>query len=161
MGALVTLAGVGVMLLLKGKDNPQPIAQTPVAPSPVAPSTPPVPSPVPPSAAPVAPVQPAPIAATPAPVATPLAPPPDVNTPEPSTPKPAAQPVNENFNAEIFDPPSNCRALPGTTSSVVRSFQRGDVLVDRNNAQLDSKGEIWYKELYVGCWIHNSQIRFK
>ena len=159
VGALVTLAGVGIMLLLKGKDTPQPIAQTPVIPVSVAPSTLPVASPIAPSAPPAA--LPDPIAITPAPVATPLAPPPIANTPEPSPPKPAAQPVNENFNAEIFDPPSNCRALPGTTSSVVRSFQRGDVLVDRNNTQLDAKGEIWYKELYVGCWIHNSQIRFK
>ena len=159
VGALVTLAGVGVMLLLKGKDNAQPIAQTSVTPASVSPSTSPAASPI----APSAPAQPSPvpIAATPVAVAAPLALPPAANTPEPSTPKPAAQPVNENFNAEIFDPPSNCRALPGTTSSVLRSFQKGDVLVDRNNAQLDAKGEIWYKELYVGCWIHNSQIRFK
>ena len=66
-----------------------------------------------------------------------------------------------DFNAEIFDAPSNCRVGPGTGSAVKKSMQSGDILVDRSNPQRDSNGESWYREEYQGCWIHSSQLRFK
>ena len=80
---------------------------------------------------------------------------------EQTTTKAQASPVNRDFNAEVFDPPSNCRIRPEANSSVKQVLQKGDVLVDRNNPQTDSKGEFWYREQYLGCWLHNSQIRFK
>jgi len=69
--------------------------------------------------------------------------------------------ATSNFNAEIFDPPSNCRVSPRVNSSVQQVLQKGDVLVDRGNPQTDSRGGLWYREEYLGCWLHNSQIRFK
>ena len=66
------------------------------------------------------------------------------------------------FNAELFEPPSNCRTAPKKSSGVQQVLrQKGDILVDRENSQADSKGEIWYKEKYLGCWLHYSQIRLK
>jgi hypothetical protein len=66
------------------------------------------------------------------------------------------------FNAEIFDPPSNCRVGPGKDLQVKKLLrQKGDVLVDRANPATDSKGELWYREQHLDCWLHNSQIRFK
>jgi hypothetical protein len=44
---------------------------------------------------------------------------------------------------------------------VQKVLQRGDILVDRTNAIVDSKGGIWYREQYLGCWIHQSQLQFK
>jgi hypothetical protein len=80
-----------------------------------------------------------------------------VSIPEPESPQ-----VNSSrFNAEIFDPPSNCRIGPGSDSDVKQVFQKGDVLVDRNNPATDRKGEAWYRESDLGCWLHHSQIRFK
>lgn len=65
-----------------------------------------------------------------------------------------------NFNAEIFAPPSNCRIAPGTENPVQQVLQRGDVLVDRSQPRLDRSGEKWYREEYLGCWLHHTQIRF-
>jgi len=89
--------------------------------------------------------------------------PPQVETSVPkSQPEPTStSSASNNFNAEIFDPPSNCRANPGTNSLVQKVLQRGDVWVDRANPRTDSKGETWYKENFLGCWLHRSQIRFK
>jgi hypothetical protein len=76
---------------------------------------------------------------------------------------PANQPAPSvsNFNAEIFDPPSNCRSGPTSSSAVVKSLQRGDVLVDRGNFQLDAAGASWFREINLNCWLHESQIQFK
>ena len=68
---------------------------------------------------------------------------------------------NSGFNAEINDPPTNCRSNPGSANSVQQVLPRGDVLVNRSNPQYDTGGGTWYKEQYLGCWIHESQIRFK
>lgn len=78
---------------------------------------------------------------------------------EPRSPKPTAP--QDGFNAEIFAPPSNCRVGPGKDYQVKQVLQKGDVLVDRADPQTDSKGEVWYKEQYLNCWLHKSQIRFK
>jgi hypothetical protein len=66
-----------------------------------------------------------------------------------------------DFNAEIIDPPSNCRIKPGTTNAIQKVLQQGDVMVDRANPATDSKGKLWYREQYLNCWIHQSQLRFK
>jgi hypothetical protein len=65
------------------------------------------------------------------------------------------------FNAEIFSPPTNCRVKPSLDASVQQSLKRGDVLVDIDNTKTDGRGRIWYQEKYLGCWIHQSQLRFK
>jgi|GEM_PF-6415214 len=78
-----------------------------------------------------------------------------------SKPEVQASLANRSFNAEIFDPPSNCRVSPKATSAVQQVLQKGDVLVDRGNPQTDIEGGLWYREQYLGCWVHNSQIRFK
>ncbi len=65
------------------------------------------------------------------------------------------------FNAEIIDPPTNCRSNPGSDNSVQQVLQRGDVLIDRENSAVDIRGNIWYREKYLGCWIHQSQLQFK
>jgi hypothetical protein len=70
-------------------------------------------------------------------------------------------PVVSNFNAKIFDPPSNCRSGPTSSSAGVKSLQRGDVLVDRGNFQLDVAGAEWFRETHLNCWLHESQIQFK
>jgi hypothetical protein len=67
--------------------------------------------------------------------------------------------VNSKFNAEVFDPPSNCRTGPGSGNAVKEVLQRGDVLVDYNSPQTDTKGEAWYREQHLGCWLHHSQVR--
>jgi hypothetical protein len=66
-----------------------------------------------------------------------------------------------DFNAEIFDPPSNCRSGPGKSNALVKAFQRGDVLVDQKHPQADAQGAMWFKEQYANCWVHESQIKFK
>ena len=68
---------------------------------------------------------------------------------------------NSRFNAEIVDPPTNCRSNPGSGNSVQQVLQRGDILVDRSNPRSGSGGSTWYQEKYLGCWIHESQLRFK
>jgi len=68
---------------------------------------------------------------------------------------------NSGFNAEINDPPTNCRSNPGSANSVQQVLQRGDVLVNRSNPRYDTGGGTWYKEQYLDCWIHESQIKFK
>jgi Excalibur calcium-binding domain len=106
-------------------------------------------------------------AQNPAPVPAQIAPPtaqaaaaPIAQLPE-ATPANQPAPATNNFNAEIFDPPSNCRSGPTSRSAVVKSLQRGDVLVDRNNFQLDASGASWFREMYLNCWLHESQIQFK
>jgi hypothetical protein len=99
---------------------------------------------------------------TSAPVSSPASP----VIPEPSpipasTPVPRQQADSSGFNAEIVDPPSNCRTGPGSENSVKQVLARGDVLVDRENPMPDHKGEAWYRESYLGCWLHHSQIRLK
>jgi hypothetical protein len=69
--------------------------------------------------------------------------------------------TTSKFNAEVFDPPSNCRMAPSTDSSVKQVLQHGDVLLDQSNPQTDQQGNAWYREQYLGCWIHHSQIHFK
>jgi hypothetical protein len=69
--------------------------------------------------------------------------------------------ATSKFNAEVFEPPSNCRAGAGSKNAVKEVLQRGNVLVDRANPQTDDKGTAWYREQYLGCWIHHSQLRFK
>lgn len=59
------------------------------------------------------------------------------------------------FNAEINDPPTNCRATPSMSGTVQKVLQRGDVKV----TLVPSNG--WHQEQYLGCWIHNSQLTFK
>ena len=68
---------------------------------------------------------------------------------------------NSGFNAEIIDPPTNCRSNPGSGNPVQQVLQRGDILVNRSNPRYDTGGSTWYQEKYLGCWIHESQIRFK
>jgi hypothetical protein len=77
------------------------------------------------------------------------------------SPAPSTAPQVGSFNAEVFDPPSNCRAGANKTSAVKQVLQKGDVLVDRGNPQKDAEGKLWYQEQYLDCWIHQSQIRFK
>jgi hypothetical protein len=55
------------------------------------------------------------------------------------------------FNAYVFDPPSNCRALPSNDGRVVRTFQAGNIQVTQKNGE-------WYLEAYSRCWIHQSQF---
>lgn len=76
-------------------------------------------------------------------------------------PSPIPTAIKDGFNAEIFAPPSNCRIGAGRGYQVKQVLQKGDVLVDRDTPQTDSKGELWYREQYLGCWLHQSQIRFK
>ncbi len=157
VGAFVTLAGVGIYVMLREKDPAATVAKTPVPAvvSPIAsPTVPIAPSAVtaPVAVAPVAPVVIAPFAApAPAPTSSP-----SVATDPPKNPQ-----VSNGFNAEIMDPPSNCRSNPSSNASIQKVLQLGDVLVDRSNVGKDSKGEIWYREQYLGCWIHNSQLQFK
>jgi hypothetical protein len=86
-------------------------------------------------------------------------------TPTQSTPqniKSSSNPSDmSGFNAEIFAPPSNCRSAPNETASVQKILDKGDVLVDKDSSQKNEKGESWYQEKYLGCWIHQSQLRFK
>ena len=169
VGAFVTLAGVGVYVMLREKDPAATVAKTPVPAvvSPIAsPTVPIAPSAVtaPVEESPVAPVVIAPVA-VPAPVAspTPVASPAPAPTSSPSvaTDPPKNPQVSNGFNAEIMDPPSNCRSNPSSNASIQKVLQLGDVLVDRSNVGKDSNGEIWYREQYLGCWIHNSQLQFK
>jgi uncharacterized protein YceK len=84
-------------------------------------------------------------------------------------PKPAPEPVPQvvvinagggagaaastsGFNAYVFDPPSNCRVLPDINSSVVRTFDRGNINVDPQ-----SIGG-WHKERYNSCFIYENQF---
>ena len=106
---------------------------------------------------------------SPSPTSTPQ--PKESATPEPPTetvtPKPKTQALNQpasnssGFNAQITDPPSNCRSGPGKDNSVVQELQKGDVLVDQQRSQSDSAGGSWYREEYLNCWIHASQLQFK
>jgi hypothetical protein len=65
--------------------------------------------------------------------------------------------VNPEFNAIVFDPPSNCRAMADSASPVVISFkQYGEVAVNARNPQNG-----WYFEVLNECWIHESQLKFK
>ena len=166
VGALVTLAGVGIFVLLRGKD-PAPVATAPIATAPVAtpiasPTTTPatIVTPTAPIAVatPVAtaPVAPAPVAIAPASVA-----PAPVSSPSVAIDPSKSPQVSNGFNAEIMDPPSNCRSNPSEFSPVQKVLDLGDILVDRANVGRDSKGGIWYREQYLGCWIHNSQLQFK
>jgi hypothetical protein len=65
------------------------------------------------------------------------------------------------FNAEIVDAPTNCRSKPELNASVEKVFQLGEVFVDRSKPKVDEKGNSWYRELYSGCWIPQSQFKFK
>jgi len=65
------------------------------------------------------------------------------------------------FNAEIVDAPTKCRSKPSLNASVKKVFQRGEVFVDREEPKVDEKGNSWYRELYSGCWISQSQFKFK
>ena len=65
------------------------------------------------------------------------------------------------FNAEIIDPPTNCRANPGSGNSIQKVLQRGDVRVNLVSPRYDDKGGEWYQEQSLGCWIHQSQMKFK
>jgi hypothetical protein len=87
---------------------------------------------------------------------------------EPVKPAPAAtvspSPVSRsqvvasaNFNAEVFDPPSNCRAQP-ETGRVVKVFAKGIIKVDPDRHLPGA--EDWYYETYQNCWIHQSQFRW-
>ena len=67
---------------------------------------------------------------------------------------------NSKFNAEIIDPPSTCRSNPGSGNPVQQVLKRGDILVNRSNPGY-AGGGTWYQEQYLGCWIHESQMRFK
>jgi hypothetical protein len=73
----------------------------------------------------------------------------------------AAPKMANNFNAEIADPPSNCRIKPGATNAIQKVLQQGDVMVDRANPATDGNGKLWYHEQHQNCWIHQSQLRFK
>jgi hypothetical protein len=64
--------------------------------------------------------------------------------------------VNPEFNAIVFDPPSNCRANPGNDGEIVRKFEQyGEVAVNARNPQNG-----WYFEVLNTCWIHESQLQF-
>ena len=65
------------------------------------------------------------------------------------------------FNAEIINAPTNCRSKPSLKASVEKVFQRGEVFVDRTKPKVDEKENSWYRELYSGCWISQSQFKFK
>ena len=65
------------------------------------------------------------------------------------------------FNAEVINAPTNCRSKPSLNASVEKVFQRGEVFVDRTKPKVDEKGNSWYRELYSGCWISQSQFKFK
>ena len=65
------------------------------------------------------------------------------------------------FNAEIINAPTKCRSQPSLNASVKKVFQRGEVFVDRTMPKVDEKGDSWYRELYSGCWISQSQFKFK
>jgi serine/threonine protein kinase, bacterial len=162
VGALVALAGVGIYTMLRGKDAPVPVASSSVTPitSPVATPSPTI------SVTPAAIATPSPVV-IPAPVSDPT-PVPIVPasivpaSPSPVAIKPTVNPApSSDFNAEIMDPPSNCRSNPSATAPVQKVLQRGDVLVDRTNARADSKGGVWYREQYLDCWIHQTQLQFK
>jgi hypothetical protein len=60
----------------------------------------------------------------------------------------------------IFDPPSNCRTEPGTENAVTQVLAKGDVWIDLEAPQFDRKGEKWYQEKSLGCWLHHSQVSF-
>jgi Excalibur calcium-binding domain len=81
-------------------------------------------------------------------------------SPQIATPTITSQASESKFNAAIFDPPSNCRTAPGTENTVAQVLPKGDVWVDRQAPQSDRKGEAWYQEKYLGCWLHHSQLRF-
>jgi hypothetical protein len=64
--------------------------------------------------------------------------------------------VEPEFNATVFDPPSNCRADRTSDSAIVKTFaQAGKVAVDARNPVNG-----WYFEVLQKCYIHESQIRF-
>jgi Excalibur calcium-binding domain len=71
-----------------------------------------------------------------------------------------SQTSESKFNAVVFDPPSNCRTAPGTENTVAQVLPKGDVWLDREAPQSDRKGEAWYQEKSLGCWLHHSQVRF-
>lgn len=68
------------------------------------------------------------------------------------------QPDQTEFNAEIFDPPSNCRSDAGKEYSVVTTFPRGVVAVEANSPKTNEGN--WYREIHQNCWIHESQLRW-
>ncbi len=78
-----------------------------------------------------------------------------------TAPNPTKSSQTSQFNAEIFDPPSNCRSAPTTEGEVQQVLEKGDVLVDRNAPQTDAEGGTWYREQFLSCWVHESQLRFK
>ncbi|MBD1848478.1 hypothetical protein [Leptolyngbya sp. FACHB-711] len=65
--------------------------------------------------------------------------------------------ASANFNAEVFDPPSNCRAQP-ETGRVVKVFAKGIIKVNPDRHLPGA--EDWYYETYQNCWIHQSQFRW-
>ena len=166
VGAFVTLAGVGIYVMLREKDPAATVAKTPV-PAFVSPIASPTVSIAPSAvAAPVAVTSVAPVAApvaiAPASVAAPVTPAPaPISSPSLALDPPKDPAPSTDFNAEIMDPPSNCRSNPSSNSPIQKVLQLGDILVDRSNVGKDSKGDIWYREQYLGCWIHNSQLQFK
>jgi hypothetical protein len=85
----------------------------------------------------------------------------DYLKPQPIAKSRSAATPKGDFNAEIIDPPSNCRSGVGMDSPVQQKLQKGDFLVNRDAPQTDGKGGTWYREQYLGCWIHESQLRFK
>jgi hypothetical protein len=83
-----------------------------------------------------------------------------VNEPEPELRSSEPQQVSEpaQFNAEIFDPPTNCRSDAGKEFSVMTVFPGGVVAVDATDFR--QNGGNWYREIYRDCWIHESQLRW-
>lgn len=65
--------------------------------------------------------------------------------------------ASADFNAEVFDPPSNCRAQP-KNGKVIKVFDRGLIKVDPSRHLPGA--ESWFFETYQNCWIDQSQFRW-
>jgi hypothetical protein len=82
-----------------------------------------------------------------------------MNPPEPIRPVSTSQSIEDSeFNAEIADPPSNCREGAGKEFTVVTTFPSGVVAVDVANSR--QNGGNWYREVHNNCWIHESQLQW-
>jgi Excalibur calcium-binding domain len=151
MAMAVTLMGL-VISACTATSNPTATRKSPNINSVQATDASPLPSPSPsPSPSPIAVASPNP---SPDPIPSP--------DPKPEQSKRIDQDIqpSETFNAEIFDPPSNCRATPDLNGVVQKVLDKGDVLIDKGSPTANQDGT-WYREKYLNCWIHSSQLQHK
>ena len=83
----------------------------------------------------------------------------DTPNDKPSPTKTPLAPVDPGFNAETINPENNCRFGPGISYKVKEVLKPGQILVDRAKPSTDDKSDTWFREEYLNCWVHYTQIR--